>query len=369
MRIVLAEAYRYRLKFQQDESGPEPPIPNATSERKGLLLRLAIENGLDAWGDIAPLPGRSQESLADAEVDLVDALSSLSGVQLPTNWSGLCDMNPSRQRCSSVSFGIEQAISGLSACTVGLPVSRWFNDRARKTVEVNALLSGGPDSAMAAARRRQAEGYRAFKLKVGSYEPWELRDLLKKLRQALGKRAELRLDANRAWSFDEAVRQLGDLGDIGISYVEEPLSDPANLEQLGKAISIPIALDETIGELAVDDVEFDRFAFASAAILKPTLIGGMIRTMDVATRFAKLNVEPVLTSTFESEIGLAGLASLAAALSGVGRAAGLDTARYFSNGLLPGQNRLFLPVIDTDDWIQGVQPDTGRLQLLSRARP
>jgi O-succinylbenzoate synthase len=262
----------------------------------------------------------------------------------------------------SVSFCVEQATATLAARAADLPLAGWLRSEARPRVDVNALLSGDPDEATRTARRRLSEGFRSFKLKVGRASPLETRILVRSVRDVIGSGTILRLDANRAWEFDDAAAILIELEDLDIAYVEEPLRDPAALSQLSRQTSVPLALDESVVEIALRGLEPDDFSFARAAVLKPTLLGGIRQVLRLAEAFAEAGIDPVVTSSFESAIGLFGLAAVAAACPGSGQAAGLDTLRFFETGLTRGKAMSVGPVLETDRPPPELGVDRARLE-------
>ena len=145
------------------------------------------------------------------------------------------------------------------------------------------------------------------------------------VREALGPGVALRLDANRAWSDADARAFAAAVGEV--AYVEEPLADPAGGAALSRDTGLPIALDESIQDGA--SVE----AWAAAAILKPTLVGGLVATLRIAASARALGVPVVLSAAFESGVGLRGVAALAAATGA--EPAGLDTYRWLAADVLP----------------------------------
>lgn len=326
----------------------QSPLPGAANpsskthngpNRKGLLVRLTSGAGSESWGEVAPLPGRSRESLEEAGAAVAKILPSLVGLDLAPSFQGWTAPNVLKGLPSSCQFGFEQAIFSLAAADESVPLSKWFREDSRGQVPINALLAGSKEEVLAQARERRREGYEAFKLKIDTTPVDQGTKLIEEVRSAIGADAELRLDANRAWDFDTAVQFLSRVEDQNIAYVEEPLADPVLLKRLGQATTVPIALDESIVEILEQSCSLEEYAFARAAILKPTLIGGMAVTLDLAERFVSIGVEPVITSCFETEVGHAGLVSLAAAISGSGWASGLDTLRFFDPGLSPAPSR------------------------------
>ena len=83
------------------------------------------------------------------------------------------------------------------------------------------------------------------------------------------------------------------------------MHEPEHLRDLFDATGIPVALDESLLELRPEDLEGRREV--GAVVLKPTLLGGIASAKQWVARAAALNIRPVVSSCFESGVGVAGL--------------------------------------------------------------
>jgi o-succinylbenzoate synthase len=114
---------------------------------------------------------------------------------------------------------------------------------------------------------------------------------------------------------------------------------------------VPVALDESLVGMEPGMVE----TFAVAFVLKPTLLGGISRTLRVAGWALRLGVTPVISSAYESGVGMAALVALVALAAGIGDRpvpAGLDTYRTMAEDVLETPLSLPAPAVDvreTDD--------------------
>lgn len=140
----------------------------------------------------------------------------------------------------------------------------------------------------------------------------------------------MRLDANQGWTLAQAEACMVVLQEAGVSceYVEEPLcaADVRELPALYQRCGVPYALDESV--LAVDG-ELLRTLLAGEGcvglVLKPTLLGGIEKTMTLAALAEEQDKLAVLTSAFESGVAHSFLSLVAAALPGASVAHGLST--------------------------------------------
>ncbi len=328
MRVVRHEIVPYRLPLI------EPVVWNGErqTEREGVLLGLVGASGAQGWGDAAPLPGFSRESLADTREALEAVLPVVLGRALDPA-DVLRPDGPFHQALdearlpSSARFALDLALADLAAQALGRTLPQALHPDPAVMLPLNALLMGDPTAVVAQAAERVAEGYRALKLKVGRASVKQDIQTVRAVREAAEARVELRLDANRAWAFKEAMRFAVGVRDVGVAYVEEPLRTPGELPALWLDSGLPVALDETVQE---DGAEVR--GWATAVVLKPTLVGGLMAALRWAARARAVGARPVLSAAFESGVGLRGVAALAAATGA--EAAGLDTYRWLGADVL-----------------------------------
>jgi o-succinylbenzoate synthase len=200
------------------------------------------------------------------------------------------------------------------------------------SVPVNAALGSlaglTPEHLAASA----AEGYRVFKIKVGiealDVEMHRLAELVK----ALPPQGQFRLDANGAWTLDQARLALAALSDLPIEALEEPLSDPdpATLAALQAKVEFPLALDESLihPDLWPDLAQ----APVRRLVLKPAALGGLRRTLALVRVAQSAGIEVVVTSLIDSAAGLWPTLHLAAAI-GSPIPQGLATAGWLTRDL------------------------------------
>ena len=295
-------------------------------------------------GEAAPLPGCSHEGLDEVARQLRHLADSMVGREATVDLEGAfareldtLDLVPSAR------FGFELALWDLYAASSGKALPELVTSRPRTTVTVNALISS-PDHAIEEALRARAAGYEAVKLKVGARSVEDDVELVRAVRGALGDAASLRLDANRAWSLEEAERFARAASALGFEYVEEPLADPAQLPLLAGSHGLPVALDESLADMEPEALE--DHGYAQAVVLKPTLLGGITRTLRFARRASRLGVRPVISTAYETGVGTTALVALAAGVGGEEVPAGLDTYRRFAGDVIRPRLELSAPRVD-----------------------
>ncbi len=234
-----------------------------------------------------------------------------------------------------------------------LPVAGWSSS-ILPSVRVNALVGGdSTDERVRAALVAVGRGSTCLKLKaIPGVSARALVESMRAVRDAVGPSVQLRLDANGVWTEEQAVDYVGALADpwLDLEYVEQPVSPEIGLAALGRirrAARVPIAADESVLDLAAAE----RLLAANAVdvlVVKLARVGGPIEAVRIARLAQAHGVPTVLSTLFETGVGLAAALHVAALLPGTGPAHGLDTVALLADDLVlgdlrPVEGRLTLP--------------------------
>jgi o-succinylbenzoate synthase len=298
------------------------------AERAGWVVR-ARADGHAGLGDCAPLPAAGTETAERALEALLEWRRRLSGCPLETA-VGLVGTGPTE--APAARFAVECALLDLAARRAGVPLRRWLKPRAADSVEVNAALGALRGVTPATLQQKLAAGFRIIKIKVGLEEPRSELERLSGLADGLPAGAGLRLDANGAWTLEQARRVVDRLNGLPIESLEEPLREPryADLRRLQSAARFPLALDETLHRPG-RPIELETLPLPRI-VLKPAVLGGLRRTLETAERAQGLGIGVVLTSLIESAAGLWPSLQLAAAVPSC-LAHGLATSEWLARDL------------------------------------
>jgi O-succinylbenzoic acid--CoA ligase len=223
----------------------------------------------------------------------------------------------------------------------------------RTSIEVSGLVGGGSiDEAVRAALEAVVAGFGCLKLKgVPNESSAALLERVAAVRAAVGPAVRLRLDANGTWDEPDAIQRLRALASVELEYVEQPISaamGPEALARVRAASPVPVAADEAVVDLAAAR----RLLAAAAAdvlVVKPSRVGGPLETLRIAQLADAQGVSTVLSTSFETGVGLACAIHAAAVLPGAQRAHGLGTTGLLQGDLLaggprPDRGRLVVPV-------------------------
>ncbi|CNH59487.1 O-succinylbenzoate synthase [Yersinia massiliensis] len=289
--------------------------------RDGMLVKLQQGEQI-GWGEIAPLPEFSQESLDDAQTASTQWLQS---------WvtGGEPDLGP----LPSVAFGLSCALAELDQ---RLPLAADY----RKA----PLCTGDPDELFSVLQALPSE--KVAKVKVGLYEAVRDGMIVNVLLEALPD-LKLRLDANRSWTRAKAdgfAKYVNPELRSRIAFLEEPCKTRAESREFARDTGIAIAWDESVREA---DFQVEAEPGVAAIVIKPTLVGSVARCQQLVQQAHQAGLVAVISSSIESSLGLTQLARIAHWLTPA-TVPGLDTLDLMQAQLLRPWPESTLPLVTVD---------------------
>lgn len=289
--------------------------------RDGLLVKLQ-QGEQSGWGEIAPLPEFSQETLAEAQTAATSWLQS---------WVKGESADLGAQ--PSVAFGLSCALAELDQ---SLPLAADY----RKA----PLCTGDPDELFAVLQALPGE--KVAKVKVGLYEAVRDGMIVNVLLEALPD-LTLRLDANRSWTRAKAdgfAKYVNPELRSRIAFLEEPCKTRAESREFARDTGIAIAWDESVREA---DFQVEAEPGVAAIVIKPTLVGSITRCQQLVQQAHQAGLVAVISSSIESSLGLTQLARLAHWLTPLA-VPGLDTLDLMQAQLLRPWPESTLPLVTAD---------------------
>lgn len=156
------------------------------------------------------------------------------------------------------------------------------------------------------------------------------------VRRVLGPDARVRVDANGAWSVDDALEALTALAPLALEYAEQPCARVEELAELRvrlarAGVDVPIAADESIRR-AEDPLRVAREHAADLVVVKVAPLGGLARALEIV---ADCGLPAVVSSALDTSVGLAAGVRLAAALPRLDHDCGLGTAALLAADVVP----------------------------------
>lgn len=303
----------YRRVFRQ----PLRTAHGLWSVREGFIVRCE-QDGLVGFGEVAPLPDFGTETVqvaAEFLHQLAENPDLAVPEELPCCAFGLSAAG--RDACPQVSADGEDGGLGAAVST--------FSRR-----EIAALLPAGA-AAESMLLEKAAAGYRSFKWKIGVGAVPEELAVFERLLARLPQGGRLRLDANGGLSLSEAIAWLASIeaARLQVEFLEQPLAvgQEHKMAALMEGFEVPIALDESLNG-ASGSKWFSEWQ--GPLVVKPLLMGDSVKLLE---RLQPVAERVVLSSVFETSVGVENVTRLAAQIPVRHYAIGFDTANAFEDNL------------------------------------
>lgn len=295
-----------------------------TKETWFLILE---ENGRFGIGECGIFRGLSMDDVPDYE-DKLNWLISHIDQEKRVLFNAL-------EKYPSIQFGLEQAFLSLASKD---PFELFPTDfmNSKQPIAINGLVWMGDIEFMKAQINQKLEqGFRCIKMKIGAVDFNDELDLLASIRKEFDRdEIELRVDANGAFSPNEALDKLTQLSHFDLHSIEQPIKQGQTIKMkvLCENTPLPIALDEEL--IGITTLKAKRALLQQVKpqyiILKPSLIGGFKGSEEWIAVAEEHDIGWWVTSALESNIGLNAITQWTATLKSP-LPQGLGTGSLFTN--------------------------------------
>jgi muconate cycloisomerase len=318
------------------------PLKMAFEEVKSaenVLVRLETGDGVVGWGGAAAAPTMTGETVAGMAAAIRYLAGKLEGMPLDDIAAVMARAGNFLYGNNSAKSVIEMALHDALGRARRAPVHDLLGGKQRGRIAVLRMVGTGKGTAadVADAQRGRADGYVAFKIKVGVAAPREDAERTRKICEALdgGGGFLICADANQGFTPDQAVDYVRAVEDTALAYFEQPVAahDIEGMAKVARASRIPVGCDEGLHALA--DIHRHHEAGAAGGFsLKTIKLGGLQPVMDAGLLCEKLGLKVNLASKMaETGVSTAALLHLAAALPTVDWGVGLSSG-YLTDDIL-----------------------------------
>ncbi len=335
LKITQFDIFHYQLPL----AIPLTLKKQSCMHRCGMIIAIGDSQHC-GYGEISPLPGFHEETLLSAHLQVQQLKCCLSDKKLPTHFTELtrysAELATRLSLYPTVCYGLEMALYNLLANRQAQTLAQLLNPHCHVLLPINGLLTADCNILTAQVQQFVQQGYAALKMKVGHLalhddiqRVRQVRDVLNRCNSAV----QLRLDANRQWDLITAVQFGQAIADCSIEYIEEPTRHWSHHAVFYQQTGLAFALDESLSQFNADDLESLGMGL-KALVLKPALLGGFHKIGEWIKIAYDHDMQIILSSMFESGVGIAALANCAAAWIKNPLPMGFDTYRWLANDVL-----------------------------------
>lgn len=319
MRLAYAP---YILKFKH----PAGTSRGVLTEKPTFFIKVFDESDPSKFGigECSVFPGLSPEADGNYGFKLIELLANVA-LGKETDLS----------HHSSILFGLEQALRDFAGGCNHLYYPSEFTE-GEGSIEINGLVwMGDFDEMIERIDEKVSQGFHCIKLKIGAIDWKKEVEMLEYIRRKYtDSMLQLRVDANGAFSMDNALPRLKRLADLDVHSIEQPIPPgvPELMSFLCQVSPVKIALDESLIGVYGREAKAGLLEEIKPAyiILKPSLCGGFSGAEEWICLAQERGIGWWVTSALESNVGLNALAQWTATLK-TSLPQGLGTGGLFSN--------------------------------------
>ena len=291
-----------------------------------------VRPGIKGFGECATLPDLSCDAIPEYETILRQLCKTVETLgKIPYDI-----LRP----YPSILFGLETAFAQLEAHGSTVLFDTPFG-RGEVGIRINGLVwMGSFDEMYQRIEAKLQQGFHCVKLKIGAIDFDKELELIRHIRKSFSKKQiELRVDANGAFTPNNALQRLEALAKYDIHSIEQPIKQHQwkAMARLCAVSPLPIALDEELIGVNVKSMKADLLDTIQPQyiILKPSLHGGMYGTEEWIQLAEERGIGSWITSALESNVGLNAIAHFCAKVYGshITTPQGLGTGQLFTDNI------------------------------------
>jgi len=242
MKITYTEIYKYAI--------PMVPFTIATGTMhfaQNLFIRVHTDTGIIGVGECSAFPmiaGETQNTCYELAKDFAAIWKEKDALNIDERIS---ELHLSIAGNFTAKSAFDLALYDIAAKHAQLPLYKFLGGH-QKNIESDLTIGiGTPESMAATAIDFVSKGVNMIKVKLGKDAKKDV-ERIKQIREAIGSKIILRIDANQGWDYEEAVFALTELGKYNIQFCEQPMRkyNDELLPQLCRISPIPIMADESV---------------------------------------------------------------------------------------------------------------------------
>lgn len=275
-----------------------------TSVYEGILVRVRLSNGAYGWGEAAPEPTITGETMRSAWAMLERMKPHVIGRDALALGDILHDVDRSVLGNPSAKASIDIALHDALARTAKLPLNGLLGRQVKELETTQSVGLENLEETVRQARDLRKEGVSRLKIKIGR-NPAEDVERIRAVRDQLGSDFKLTVDANQGYPVRQAISTLKELERFEIEFCEQPVHhrDLKGLAEVRRGSPIPIMADESVHS-PLDALEVARLRAADMINIKLMKSGGIHAARKIAAIAEAADIPCMVGCMVETRIGI-----------------------------------------------------------------
>lgn len=302
MKIIHLETWPVEMRLTEPYAIVYEQIGSATN----IFLRIETNIGINGFGCAAPdkqVTGETPETVIKICDDVIKPVLNRSDpLRLALITEKLASILPANP--SAVAM-VDMALHDILGKVCGLPIYKLlggFRTHMKTSVTIGILPLA---ETVAKAKEWVCRGFRSLKIKGGRNVEEDIEKILK-VREEVGKRIELRFDANQGYLEDQVMRFVRETRTAKLELIEQPTLK-GDFDLLGKitgAVPIPVMADESLMNLR-DAFRLARKELVDMVNVKLMKVGGIFEAMKINAVARAANLDVMVGCMDEAALGIA----------------------------------------------------------------
>jgi o-succinylbenzoate synthase len=299
MTITHIHIYKYAI--------PMVPFTIATGTMdyaQNIFIRVYTNAGIVGVGECSAFPmivGETQATCYEMAKDFAAIWKDKNPLDIAARMAELHGYTAGNYTAKSA---FDLALYDIAAKHANQPLYEYLGGKKRDIESDLTIGLGAPENMAKQAMAFVDKGVNIIKVKLGKH-PQEDIERIKQIREAIGYKTQLRIDANQGWTYDESVEALTGLSKYDIQFCEQPMRKHNDhlLPQLCKLSPIAIMADESV--FTHHDAE--RIIANKAATyinIKFSKSGGILEAININKIAAQNNMPCMMGGMLESRLAL-----------------------------------------------------------------
>jgi L-alanine-DL-glutamate epimerase-like enolase superfamily enzyme len=332
LKIQRVELYKLLIPLKEPFIISLGPIYNA----QNVMVRIHTDGGFTGCGECSPFMSINGESIDTCFIVgqyFAQLLKGKNGLDIE---ACVREMDQLIYGNTSIKSAFDMALYDIAAQHAGQPLYKFLGGQNNRTITTDYTVSIGDPAKMAAdAKKIQADGFPAIKIKLGLNGKKDV-ERIRAIREAVGNEIPLRIDANQGWQVEEAIETLKALSAFDIQHCEEPIArwEFMKLPRVKKESPIPIMADESCG----DEHDAERLIELGACDylnIKLGKAGGILKALRIVKLAEKAGIHLQVGAFMESRLAMTAFAHFALCSEQIEHY-DFDTALMFSEDPVEG---------------------------------
>lgn len=313
MGIERIEVYRSSLRYRE----PFRIALGTSTKSENVVVRIMTDFKVEGWGEASP----SLRITGETPETVIGAMDKIGPKMIR-----MCPF-----RTEQIEETMDKIVNGNNSARAAVDTAI-FDIIGKKTKKPIFMLLGGyrsevftditlsiksPRQMARDAVRAVKRGFKALKVKVG-VSPQQDVQRVKRIREAIGSKIAIRIDANQGWNVRQAINVLGKLEPYEVEFVEQPVKaeNVNGLAKVRKNSSIPVMADESVHS-PEDAIQVIRAQAVDLINIKLMKTGGIWKAMKTAAIAEAAKIPCMVGCMGESNLGITAAAHFAAAVKNI----------------------------------------------------